>query len=106
MFAMFACASSFNGDLSKWDVSSVKNMQAMFADATSFEQTLCGAWLIPRVNKYRMFDGSPGQISSIKKVRWVTTPNADTIEKTGSEWAPESNAQLRHAVMGCTHKRR
>ena len=41
MAMMFMSASKFNGDLSKWDVSSVFNMNFMFTDATSFKQKLC-----------------------------------------------------------------
>ena len=40
---MFNGASSFNGDLSSWDISNVINMNYMFWGATSFNQDLC-AW--------------------------------------------------------------
>merc|ERR1719305_422485 len=36
MQSMFQYASSFNADLSKWDVSSVNDMTGMFNQATSF----------------------------------------------------------------------
>jgi len=35
-----AGSTSFNGDISKWDVSNVKNMGCMFAGATSFNQDI------------------------------------------------------------------
>ena len=40
MFAMFSRASEFNGDLSKWNVSRVTNMAAMFWYALSFKGDL------------------------------------------------------------------
>ena len=43
MWSMFNGATSFNGDLSAWDVSSVTDMDWMFYGATSFNQDLC-AW--------------------------------------------------------------
>ena len=42
MYAMFEY-SGFNSDISKWDVSSVINMERMLYGATSFNQDLC-AW--------------------------------------------------------------
>jgi surface protein len=43
MIAMFFQASSFNQDLSNWDVSRVEDMSDMFSEAASFHQNLC-AW--------------------------------------------------------------
>ena len=43
MSRMFSHAKSFNGDLSKWDVSIVQYMDAMFSDAVSFNQKMCSA---------------------------------------------------------------
>ena len=42
MASMFRSASSFNGDLSSWNVSSVEGMAGMFWGASSFNQTLNG----------------------------------------------------------------
>ena len=36
MYSMFDSASSFNGDISKWDVSSVENVKSMFSQAELF----------------------------------------------------------------------
>jgi surface protein len=41
MFGMFLYANSFNQDLSPWDVSSVNNLSGMFRYATAFNQDLC-----------------------------------------------------------------
>ena len=45
MAIMFSGATSFNSDLSGWNVSAVNNMDDMFSGATSFEQNL-GPWYI------------------------------------------------------------
>ena len=64
MSNMFWSASSFNGDISKWDVSRVINMNRMFMDAISFKQTLCGhAWVHSQASQKDMFNRSSGSIS-------------------------------------------
>ena len=48
--------SSFNGDISSWDVSSVTTMQSMFDGATSFNGDISG-WDVSSVtNMYDMFN--------------------------------------------------
>lgn len=46
MYKMFYMASAFNGDVSRWDVSSVTDMQDMFAGASAFNQNL-HSWTLP-----------------------------------------------------------
>jgi surface protein len=48
MSLMFYMASAFNQDISKWDVSSTTNLWSMFADATSFNQSI-GDWDVSSV---------------------------------------------------------
>ena len=61
---MFFGALSFNGDISKWNVSSVTDMDSMFLGATPFTQQLCGpAWVHSKASKIDMFTGSSGSIS-------------------------------------------
>ena len=74
MSNMFRWATSFNCDISKWDVSSVAYMDDMFWHATSFKQTLCGAaWVHSKASKNLMFTNSPGSISRTACITPVTS---------------------------------
>ncbi len=58
MNRMFAGASSFNSDISGWNVSKVTNMQSMFNGATSFNQDISN-WNVSNVeNMNLMFYGA------------------------------------------------
>ena len=48
MEGMFESASSFNGDISSWNVSNVTTMQSMFYEASSFNQDI-SAWNVSNV---------------------------------------------------------
>ena len=61
MSGMFDGASSFDGDLSNWDTSSVKWMNSMFENASSFSKILC--WNLTSLDKCgqdNIFDNTNG----------------------------------------------
>ena len=93
MNGMFSEAMLFNRDISKWDVSSVVNMDGMFQDARSFNQKLCGAaWISSKASKKLMFAGSHG---SFAPVDYTTNIPA------ASSFSPESLQELQSAVDTC-----
>jgi hypothetical protein len=67
-------------------------MKEMFSGASSFAQTLCGAWLTSTANKDGMFDGSPGRICTPggKKTTSKTTSTSTetTSTTTGTSKTP------------------
>ena len=69
---MFAGATSFNGDLSDCEVGQVESMECMFAGATSFTCQLSGAWSTSTADKYAMFHDSPGTIAGKAKNAYGT----------------------------------
>ena len=63
MTAMFSGATSFNGDLSRWEVGQVTHMRSIFNNATSFDRQLGGAWATSTANRDFMFYKSHGSIA-------------------------------------------
>ena len=89
MDVMFREARSFNGDLSSWDVSRVTNMDFMFRDAKAFKQKLCGtAWVNSKASQRDMFKGSSGSISR-KVCTSVSDPTTVGWETTSLGSMPE-----------------
>merc|ERR1719331_3064641 len=83
MGGMFHSASKFNADISKWDVSKGTNMGGMFHHAKSFSRTLCGAWQKSKASSSSMLAGSPGKLC---------IPTSAT---------PKSKAELTAAIKEC-----
>ena len=92
MRSMFLRATSFNGDLSKWDVSRVNDMQGMFLGATLFKRNLCtAAWVNSKARKDLMFEGTSASMSS-------TACTATPIPAVGRVFSPKSREEFQNAI--------
>ena len=69
---MFGGARTFDGDLSRWDVSSVTDMSNMFSYAASFNRPLT-SWKVNKVKSFRSFLSSAWSFDSSVKdlVKWL-----------------------------------
>ena len=91
---MFRGATSFNGDLSKWDVSRVKDMGGMFQNAGAFDQKFCtAAWVYSKASKSDMFEGSSGSISQT-----VCTSTPTPHQYTSQQPIPERELIVRKPI--------
>ena len=71
MNGMFKNAAAFNGDISKWDVSRVKDMNSMFHGATSFNGDI-SRWKVRRVRDMdAMFYGAARFEHNLCTAAWV-----------------------------------
>ena len=82
MAFMFEDATSFDGDLSGWNVSSVTDMSGMFEDASSFNRPLSGWNVSSVINMIYMFDGASSFNQNLGT--WYIVP-ADTEFDAGGD---------------------
>jgi surface protein len=75
MSAMFAIAKAFNQNISNWNVSNVTNMSGMFASAEAFNQNLSG-WCVTNIgSEPTSFDlGATAWVLANSRPIWGTCP--------------------------------
>ena len=93
MYRMFGSATSFNGDISEWDVSGVTDMSGMFLDAESFNGDI-SSWDVSGVtDMFGMFAGadsfngdiSEWDVSGVTDM-FVMFAGADSFNGDISDW--------------------
>ena len=80
MNRMFVGASSFNGNVSGWDTSSVTNMNHMFFRASSFNGNVSGWDTSSVTNMNSMFDGASSFNQNLGE--WYVVPDRSEIERS------------------------
>ena len=71
MSHIFWHATSFNGDISSWDVSSVTDMFGMFWHAAAYHQNM-GAWYIVPDSTTIKWNDAPGKVGIISSQNILT----------------------------------
>ena len=85
MQGAFAITRKFNGDITDWDTSAVKEMQLMFNDAKAFNQDLSSWDLTSCQDMTSMFEGAKAFNSKLKN--WtLTLTNIEFIFKEATKF--------------------
>ena len=101
MEGMFEYATSFNSDISKWDVSSVTDVTAMFREATSFNGDI-SKWDVSSVtNMDYMFWDAASFTRKLCGASWVHSKARRTIMFAGSSGSiPETTCTAELNLCG------
>ena len=110
MFLLFKDKTTFNDDISAWDVSNVTGMYAMFQNARAFNQDI-GAWDVSKVTQMsNMFENAHAFNQDIGKwnvssVRWTTSMfnNARAFNQDIGDW-DVSNVEEMSFMFSDAHK--
>jgi len=102
---MFDGASSFNQNISSWDVSSVIDMRFMFSDASSFNQDI-GGWNVSSATSmnsmfYRITLSTPNYDSLL--IGWSTLPLQHGVAFNGGYSQYSSTAIMARTSIISTH---
>ncbi len=108
-FSSYTGGNAFNGDISRWDVSNVGNMDSLFSDAERFNQDL-SSWNVGNVTNMRnMFDHAIdfNQDISSWDVSSVTTMEmmfdfASSFNQDISNWDISNVTTMKHMFRGAT----
>ena len=101
----------FNGDISRWNVSNVKDMRCMFFGAESFNQPI-GDWDVSKVTTMEsMFDGAylfnqpigDWDISNVTDMRWMFY-EAESFNQDLSSWQLKPCNNAAYIVDKCPIK--
>ena len=101
MIRMFSGASSFNGNLSSWDVSSATSMSGMFQGASSFDQDLSSWDVSSATSMSGMFQGassfdqdlSSWDVSRVTGMSWMFA-GASSFDRNLSGWNVSSATSM------------
>lgn len=109
LFGAFEGASSFNGDLSNWDVSTITTMGYLFNNASSFNQPL-NSWVVDQVTYMAgMFGGATSfnqdlsnwNVSNVSYMVGMFA-NATSFNQDISGWTTSSLTEMRQMFLGAS----